>query len=255
MRLISRLRVWGMAVCLVAPTTAAVAQSNQSNPAAALARCTTPVPRDGKARERFLELNRRVREAGHKAQVVFIGDSITQGWEDAGKELWAKYYEHRHALNLGISSDHTQHVLWRLENGNLEGLDPKVAVVLIGVNNVPDDGNSPGDILAGIKAVVGQIREKLPRTKVLLLGIFPFHEDFSPQRGKALQVNQALHGLEDGKWIHFLDFGHRFLEPDGKIAKDTMRDFLHPSARGYRIWAEAMEPKLAGLLGDAPIAP
>ena len=83
----------------------------------------------------------------------------------------------------------------------------------------------------------------------------PFREDFNLQRAKALQVNQALHKLDDGQWIYFLDFGHLFIQPDGKISKDIMRDFLHPSPAGYRIWAQAMEPKLAELIGDRPVSP
>ena len=236
-------------VLLAAPVLA------QTNPPPELQQCVNPVPRDGQAYERFLELNKRVKESGSQAEVIFVGDSITQGWEGNGKDVWTKYYAPRHALNLGIGSDHTQHVLWRLEHGNLDGLKPKVAVVLIGVNNIPDDHNSPRDVLEGVTAVVRKLREKLPDTKVLLLGIFPFREDFCAQRAKALQVNQALHKLDDGQWVHFLDFGYVFIQPDGKISRDMMRDFLHPSSTGYRLWAEAMEPELAAMLGEKPIAP
>ena len=227
----------------------------QTNSAPEVNRCIKPVPREGKAHDRFLELNKRAKAAGTSAEVIFVGDSITEGWEGNGKEIWAKYYAPRHALDLGISSDRTEHVLWRLENGNIDGLKPKVAVVLIGVNNVPDTNNSPLQILEGVTAVVHTLREKLPDMKVLLLGIFPFREDFNPQRAKALEINQALNKLDDGKTVFYLDFGYQFLQPDGKISKEIMRDFLHPSAKGYKIWAEAMEPKLAELLGEKPITP
>ena len=218
-------------------------------------RCIQPLERDGKAHQRFLELNERVKKAGTDARLIFVGDSITEGWEYNGKESWAKYYAPRHALNLGISSDHTQHVLWRLDHGNLDGLQPKVAVVLIGVNNIPDESNTPGMVLEGVTAVVQRIRERLPKTKVLLLGIFPFREDFNPQRGRALQVNQALRKLEDRHDVFYLDIGHLFIDRDGKIPKTMMRDFLHPTPGGYRIWAEAMEPTLARLMGEEPVAP
>ncbi len=228
----------------------------QTNVAPAINKCVVPVPRtDSTGTNRFLELNQRVLQNAGEAQLIFVGDSITQGWEGNGKQVWAKYYAPRHALNLGIGSDHTQHVLWRLDHGNLAGLHPKVAVVLIGVNNAPDETNTPGMILAGVKAVVQKLREKLPQTKILLLGIFPLREDFNPQRAKVLQVNQALHGLDDGRWVYFLDFGHIFVGPDGKIPQQLMRDYLHPSATGYGLWAEAMEPKLAELLGDEPVKP
>jgi beta-glucosidase len=233
----------------------ATAAFGQTQPAEELHQCLKPIPREGQAYERHLLLNQRVKDSRGQAEVIFVGDSITQGWEGNGKEVWAKYYASRHALNLGIGSDHTQHVLWRLDHGNLDGLKPKVAVVLIGVNNIPDDNNTPCQVLEGVTAVVTKLREKLPETKVLLLGIFPFREDFCAQRAKALQVNQALHKLDDGQWIRFLDIGYLFIQPNGKISKDIMRDFLHPSDAGYRIWAEAMEPELAAMLGEKPIVP
>jgi lysophospholipase L1-like esterase len=228
----------------------------QTNTPLATNKCVVPVPRtDERATNRFAELNRRVQENAGKAKVIFIGDSITQGWEGSGKEVWAKYFARRHAVNLGIGSDHTQHVLWRLDHGNLDGLHPRAAVVLIGVNNAPDDTNTPRMILEGVTAVVAKLREKLPQTKILLLGIFPFREDFNPQRAKVLQVNQALRKLEDGKWVRFLDFGYRFIQPDGTISKTMMPDFVHLTPAGYRIWAEEMEPTLARLLGERRVKP
>ena len=242
-----------LSAALALSAAALFGQTNQ--PAAEINQCIKPVPREGAAFQRHLEINKRVKENQGQAEVIFVGDSITQGWGGNGKAVWAKYYAPRHALNLGIGSDHTQHVLWRLDHGNLDGLKPKVAVVLIGVNNIPDEKNTPRQVLEGVTAVVMKLREKLPQTKVLLLAIFPFREDFCAQRGKALQVNQALRKLDDGQWIRFLDIGHLFLQSDGKIPKDMMRDFLHPSAKGYQVWAEAMEPQLAAMLGETPITP
>jgi lysophospholipase L1-like esterase len=241
-----------IAAALVLLSAAAFAQTNA---APEPHRCIKPVPRQDKGYERFLELNQRVKASQSQAQVIFVGDSITQGWEGNGKDVWAKYYAPRHALNLGIGSDHTQHVLWRLDHGNLDGLRPKVAVVLIGVNNIPDTNNTPRYVLEGVTAVVRKLRENLPQTKVLLLGIFPFREDFCDQRAKALQVNQALHKLDDGNWIRFLDFGYLLIQPDGRISKEIMRDFLHLTPAGYRIWAETMEPTLAAMLGEKPVTP
>ena len=104
-----------------------------------------PVPRNEQGwQSRQKLLNQRAAEAGEKAQVIFIGDSITQGWEGESKEVWAKYYAHRNAVNLGIGGDRTQHVLWRLDNGNLSGLKPKAAVVMIGTNNSNGEDNTPG---------------------------------------------------------------------------------------------------------------
>ena len=251
----SMLRAFRVIVAAVS-VLATVGASGQTNKNADINPCIVPAPRtDERATNRFIALNERVRESQGKADVIFIGDSITQGWEGSGKEIWAKYYAPRHAINLGIGSDHTQHVLWRFDHGNLDGLQPKVAVVLIGVNNLPVETNTPRMVLAGVTAVVRRLREKLPETKILLLGIFPFREDFNPQRAKGLQVNQALRKLDDGRWIHFLDFGHIFIELDGSIAKTMMPDFVHLTPNGYRLWAEAMEPKLAELLGERPVQP
>jgi lysophospholipase L1-like esterase len=239
----------------VALTLLAASALGQADIAPEANKCIKPVPREGRAYQRFLELNQRVKDSQGQAEVIFVGDSITEGWEGNGKDVWAKYYAPRHAINLGIGSDHTQHVLWRLDHGNLDGLKPKAAVVLIGVNNIPDTNNTPRQILEGVTAVVRKLREKLPDTKVLLLGIFPFREDFCAQRGEALQINQALHKLDDGQSVRFLDIGYLFIQPDGKIPKEMMRDYVHPTAAGYRLWAEAMESDLSAMLGEKPVAP
>jgi beta-glucosidase len=213
-----------------------------------------PAPRDvDRARQRFEELNQRVKAAQGQVDLVFLGDSITQGWEGNGKAVWQRYYAHRKALNLGIGGDRTQHVLWRLEHGNLDGIKPKVVVVMIGTNNSNRDDHTPAEILEGVTAVVDLLRAKLPETRILLLSIFPRGATFNDQRGKILQVNQALAKLDDNRTVFYLDFGHRLIEKDGSISKTIMPDYLHLSEQGYRIWAESIEPKLAELLGDRPV--
>lgn len=210
-----------------------------------------PAPRGDQGwKDRQALLNRRAQEAGTKARVIFIGDSITQGWEGAGKEVWEQHYAPRNAVNLGIGGDRTQHVLWRLDNGNVDGLKPAVAVVMIGTNNSNGEDNSVEQIADGIAAIVGKLRAKLPDTKVLLVAIFPRSENPSPQRGKILMVNQIVRNLADDDKVHWIDFGHRFVGSDGRIPTDLMPDYLHLSKRGYEIWAEAIEGKLAALLGD-----
>ena len=211
-----------------------------------------PVARTGLATNRQAVVLHRAQEHPGKCDVVFIGDSIMQGWEDAGKSVWTNYYGRRKCLNLGVGGDRTEHVLWRLAQGQLAGLKPKVAVLLIGTNNSnknPDgsDQYSPGEILAGVRAVINEIRARLPETKLVVFGIFPRGTSFSPQRGKLLQVNQALAKLDDGKNIFYLDIGPQLIEADGTISKSMMRDALHPGERGYEIWAQALEPKLKQL--------
>jgi lysophospholipase L1-like esterase len=177
-----------------------------------------PAPRNEQWwQDRQKLINQRVAEAGEKAQVIFIGDSITQGWEGAGKDVWAHYYAARNALNLGISGDRTQHVLWRLEHGNLDGLKPKAAVVMIGTNNSNGEDNTPGQIVDGVTAIVKKLREKLPDTKVILVAIFPRNENYSPQRGKILEVNQVLRKLADNQNVYWSDFGYRYVNSDGLI--------------------------------------
>ena len=213
---------------------------------------TVPVPREDEWwKGRQAQLNQRVKDHASEAQVLFIGDSITQGWEGEGKEVWSRYYTGRHAINLGIGGDRTEHVLWRFDHGNLDGVHPKAAVVMIGTNNSGD--NSPGEIVEGVTAIVNALRSKLPDTKVLLVGIFPRGEKFNDQRGRLLQVNQALHRLADNKSVFWADFGFKFIANDGSIPKDLMPDFLHLSPGAYQIWADSIEERLSKLIGDTRI--
>ena len=217
---------------------------------------TEPAPRtDDWWQKRQASFNTNVAAAGDQAAVLFIGDSITQGWEGEGKEVWSRYYSPRHAINLGIGGDRTQHVLWRLDNGNLKGLKPKAAVVMIGTNNSNGEDNTVAEIAEGVAAIVRQLRTALPDTRVLLLGIFPRGENPNPQRGKLAQINQILQKLDDGRNVSYLDIGHRFLAADGTLPKELMPDFLHLSPQGYQVWAEAIEPRLSALVGDTAISP
>jgi lysophospholipase L1-like esterase len=215
---------------------------------------TDPAPRGDQGwQDRQKLLNQRAAEAGEKAQVIFIGDSITQGWEGAGKDVWAKYYANRKAVNLGIGGDRTQHVLWRLDNGNLAGLKPKAGVVMIGTNNSNAEDNTVEQIAAGVTAIVQKLRDKLPDTKILLLAIFPRGENPQAQRGKLLQVNQILQKLGDNERVFFVDFGHKFVTADGLIPTDLMPDYLHLTPKAYGIWAESIEGLLSLILGDTPV--
>lgn len=182
-----------------------------------------------------------------KAQLVFLGDSITAGW-GRQKEIWEKAFGAYTPVNFGIGGDRTQHVLWRIENGELDGIKPKAVVLMIGTNNSSTD---PADGIArGITKIVETIRAKQPQAKILLLAVFPRGEKPSPNPGreKLAEVNKTIAKLDDGKHVFFLDIGPKFLEPDGTIAKAVMPDFLHLSAEGYQRWADAIGPKLAELM-------
>jgi beta-glucosidase len=208
---------------------------------------TTPVPRNDKWwMDRHEAMNARVKQGN--ADLLFIGDSITQGWEGAGKEVWKEFYGNRNAVNLGIGGDQTQHVLWRLEHGNLEGISPKLAVVMIGTNN--SFSYQPEEIAAGIEAIVKTLRAKVPQTKILLLGIFPRGATPADQLRQVNEKTNAIAAkLADGKQVVYLDIGKAFLQPDGTLTKEIMPDLLHLSPKGYRLWAEAIEPEVAKVLG------
>ncbi len=185
--------------------------------------------------------------------LVFIGDSITDGWRTRGLAVWNKYYAPRHALNLGIGGDRTQHVLWRIEHGELNGLKPKAVVLMIGTNNTgrEKDGsprNSTAKVIEGVTAVVKEIRAKLPGSKLLLLAIFPRGTVGAPERAQIKEINAAIAGLDDGKMVRFLDIGKVFLAEDGSIPRTIMPDLLHPNEEGYQRWADAIEPTLAGMM-------
>jgi beta-glucosidase len=214
-----------------------------------------PVSRTGSATNRQSLVLQRARENAGNYDIEFIGDSITQGWEVAGRNVWQQFYGQRKCINMGVGGDQTQHVLWRFDQGQLDGIKAKVAVVMIGTNNSNNnragvEDYSAADILEGVQAVVQQIRTRQPNTKIILLGIFPRGQTFSTQRGKILQVNQALARLDDAKNIFYIDFGSQLIENDGLISLSMMRDYLHPGEAGYKIWADAIEPKLKELLGE-----
>ena len=207
-----------------------------------------PAPRSGGWMNRHESFNQRV--AKGNVDLIFIGDSITHGWEGKGKAIWEKYYIKRNAVNLGIGGDRTQHVLWRLDNGNIKNINPKVAVVMIGTNNSGNGRNSAEEMIDGVTAVIEKLRTKLPKTEILLLDIFPRGQRINAQRGKILQVNQVLSLLDSRPHVTFLRIGQNFVSPDGSIAKDIMPDFLHLTPNGYEIWAKSIESTLARLMGE-----
>jgi lysophospholipase L1-like esterase len=214
-----------------------------------------PAPRKGNWMQRHDAINARVKQGN--VDMIFVGDSITQGWEGKGKDVWDKYYGKRNAANLGISGDQTQHVLWRLENGNIDGISPNLAVIMIGTNNAGAK-QSAEDVVAGVTAIVEKLREKLPQTKLLLLAIFPRGAaDNDPKREDKMKFNETnikaneiIAKLADGKMIFFMDINDKFLDADHKLPKEIMPDYLHPNAKGYEIWAEVIEPTVAKLMGE-----
>lgn len=205
-----------------------------------------PVPRAGGWMNRHQSMNDRVQKGD--VDLVFIGDSITQGWEGNGKNVWKTFYGDRNAVNLGIGGDRTQHVIWRLDNGNLEGISPKAAVIMIGTNN--SGSNSPEEIAEGVEVIVKQLREKTPETKILVLATFPRGPNPADAKRQVNEKSNAIvEKLADGEHVFYLDIGDKFLDDDGNLSRDIMPDLLHLSEPGYTIWAESIEPSLTQLLG------
>ena len=204
---------------------------------------------DGKVNSGFATAHERFVKVAQEgtAELIFLGDSITAGW-GSKKNIWETAFGQYKPANFGIGGDRTQHVLWRITNGELDGINPKAVVLMIGTNNSGTD--SADGIANGIKVIVETIRKKQPQAKILLLAVFPRGEKISPNPGrdKLNQVNATIAKMDDGKNIHFLDIGTKFLQPDGSLTKDIMPDFLHLSEAGYQIWADAISPKLAELM-------
>jgi lysophospholipase L1-like esterase len=205
---------------------------------------TKPAPRDDKwvkRHEGFVEI---AKKGG--VDVLLLGDSITDGWRSGGKKVYAEHFEPLKSANFGIGGDRTQHVLWRLQNGELDGITPKVCMLMIGTNNGKD---SADDVAAGITAIVKELQKKSPSTKILLLAIFPRGEKPNAGREKNDKVNTIVAKLDDGgKTVKYLDIGAKFLSEDKSLAKEIMPDFLHLSEKGYAIWADAVMPSVKELL-------
>lgn len=197
-----------------------------------------------------------IHKAAGEAKLVFVGDSITARWPSDGPDSMNALSAPFKSLNIGIGGDSTQHVLWRLQHGQLDGYQARLFVVMIGTNN---DG-PPEEVAAGVKAILDEIQGKQPQANILLLGIFPRGEQPITEASKNCQTNRLIARFEGGA-IHYLDLTRNFLLPDGTVDARLMPDLLHLSEAGYRVWADATrdtvkrlmdEPNMAAMLGPGP---
>jgi lysophospholipase L1-like esterase len=223
-------------------------EDDKKNPAA------VPLNRDVARHKQFLKI-----AAKGDVDVLFLGDSITQGWERNGKEAWAQSFAPLKAANFGISGDQTGHVLWRITTGKeLDGIDPKVAVLMIGTNNA--GRHTAEEIAGGIEAIVKELNRQKPKMKVLLLGVFPRSAkrlDKTTTEAKAdelhpkiKQINDRIKKLDNGKTVVYKDIGSKFLDKDGNLPREIMPDYLHLSPKGYQIWADAIKDDVKKMLKE-----
>ena len=183
--------------------------------------------------------------------LIFDGDSITDFWVSRAKDVWNQHYGKLHAVDFGISGDRTENLLWRLQNGQADSLHPKLIVLLIGTNNLA--ANTPQQIAEGVKADIDEYFKHCPDAVILLQAVFPRSEKpDDPARAKINELNQIISQFGDGKKVVYIDFGDKFLQPDGTLSKDIMPDFLHPSEKGYQIWADAIQPEIDKFFPPSP---
>lgn len=228
------------------PTTPAPTPATPAAPRPPLPPATTPNPiRPGAVpkHECFVAVAKR-----GEIDLLFVGDSITDffGRPDRGQAVWNANYGALKAANFGISGDTTQDVLWRIQNGELEGFKARVIVLMLGTNNI--NRNSNAEIAAGDAAIIAEFRKRQPQAKVLVLGVFPRGAKDSAGRIAVTEINRELAKLADNRSIFFLDIAPAFLNADGSLIDGVMVDGLHPSTKGYEAWAKAIDPTLKQLL-------
>lgn len=242
-----------------APSHAQAIATPSALPASTIVDASAPIARTDKPAFYTLHHEFLARGKSGPIGVLFLGDSITERWKQA-PHIWQHYFGKYEPANFGIGGDRTHNVIWRIENGELDGIKPKVVVLMLGTNNT--DVHSAEQIAAADKKIVDMIREKIPHAKVLLLAIFPRDArrnadglvteaqvaDAAKRVATIDKANTLLARLEDGENVRFLNINHVFLGRDGRIPWTIMPDQLHLSPAGYQLWAEAIDKTLAEMM-------
>jgi lysophospholipase L1-like esterase len=200
-----------------------------------------PAPRDNDRHKSFVAIAQQ-----GNVDLLFVGDSITDwfsnprgGQPATGLEVWNANFGAFKPANFGIAGDTTQGVLWRMQNGELEGFKARLIVLMLGTNNI--NRNPVDEIVDGNRLIIEEFKKRQPQAKVLVLGVFPRNADpASPLRATIKEMNGKLAKLADNKQVFFKDIGEKFLTPDGTLTQEIMPDGLHPSAKGYQVWADAI---------------
>ena len=212
----------------------------------------TPVKQDASwAIEWWEKRHNEKKEQAQNTEVdlLMLGDSITHYWETDGAAVWEEFYQVRKAFNLGFSADRTEQVLWRLQNGAVDHMSPKLTVLMIGTNNTGHRMDPAEHTAMGIKAILSELRARIPESKILLLGIFPRHSyPNNEMRIRNEEINELIANLKDEKTIYYLNINDVFLDDNYILKEELMPDLLHPNELGYRQWAQAMEPTISLLM-------
>jgi N-acetylglucosamine-6-sulfatase len=225
-----------------APPAPVPAPGAARGPAAPAPPANVPLPRDDARHKNFVAIAQ-----GAPVELVFVGDSITDNWRQAGQPVWDQFWAPLKAANFGIGGDTTQGVLWRMQNGELDGYKAKLIVLMLGTNNINRNPND--EIVDGDRLIVEEFKKRQPQAKVLILGIFPRAvQAADPYRASIKDINSKLAKLADNKQVFYLDIGEKFLTADGTLTPEIMPDALHPNLKGYRIWADAVSARIKQLM-------
>ena len=223
---------------------------------AALPETVVPEPRDNWWMNRHAEKLQEVEEKKHEIDLVLIGDSITHFMDDRVPGLVQQTFPGMTHLNLGYSADRTENVLWRLQHGEIDGLSPKLTMIMIGTNNTGHRSDPAEATVEGIRLIVEEVCRRMPQTKVLLLSVFPrgaTPEDGHRKRNE--EINAMLPSLADNHTVFHLNINDKFLDADGGLSKEVMPDLLHPNAAGYQVWLDAVKPTVDEILAELPELP
>jgi lysophospholipase L1-like esterase len=207
-----------------------------------------PIPRGaGSAMRRFEQIKRWVKTRPYR--VLFLGDSITERFDE---QVWREHMAPRGVLNSGVNGDRTEHLLWRLHHGNLDGPPPAGVVVLIGTNDLTNGGHprSPAEVAEGVRANLLYLRQRLPATRILLLGLYP--RSASPEarlRRGTVAVNRLIRNCGDEQMVVYADIGGVLLDRDGRLRPDIAPDMLHFSRLGYERLVQHLDPLIDNLVG------
>ena len=225
-----------------APAPGGARGAGARGPAGPPAPANIPLARDDNRHRTFVDIAK-----GVPIEMLFVGDSITDGWRNAGQPIWDQHWAKYKPANFGIGGDTTQGVLWRMQNGELDGYKAKLIVLMLGTNNINRNPND--EIVDGDRLIIEEFKKRQPQAKILVLGIFPRAvQATDPYRASIKDINSKLAKLADNKQVFFLDIGDKFLTPDGTLTPEIMPDGLHPNLKGYKIWADAISARVKDLM-------